>query len=169
MHLNLDQRDIKILEQLQCNARIPIPALSELVFLSAAATALRVKRLETENYISRYTIVLNKLKVEKNLVSFTGIRLVSNSHNNLIEFVKEIKLMPQVWECYQLSGSFDFLLHIGVKDMQEYHSYMTNKLLKMKCVDHIQTFFVMDELHRDNKINLSHLRKRFRDESSDVN
>ncbi|WP_316810987.1 Lrp/AsnC family transcriptional regulator [Pedobacter heparinus] len=169
MSLNLDYRDIKILEYLQRNARIPMPELSDLVFLSPTATAARIKRLEMENYISHYTIVLNKLKVDKSLVSFTGVHLHLSSHNNLIDFIKEIKLMPQVWECYQLSGNFDFLLHIGVKDMQEYHSYITNKLLKMKCVDHIQTFFVMDELHHDNKINLSHLLKKLGYNSSDVN
>lgn len=169
MSSNLDYRDIKILEHLQRNARIPIPELADLVFLSFTATAARIKRLEIENYISRYTIVLNKRKVDRNLVSFTGVSLYRNSHNNLVDFVQEIKLAPQVLECYQLSGNFDFLLHTAVKDMREYHWFITNRLLKMKCVDHIQTFFVIDELHHDTNINLSHLQKRSGHKSSDVN
>jgi Lrp/AsnC family leucine-responsive transcriptional regulator len=159
MPLNLDERDVKILCQLQQNARISVAELSNLVHLSRSAVSERIKRLETIGYIHAYAAILNKPKINKNLVSFTGIRLHSNTQGNLSSFLNEIKGSPELSNCYRINGMFDFLLHIVVADMEEYRNYLTHNLSEIENVSAIQTFFVLDESHGDHQVDLRYLLK----------
>lgn len=168
MSLNLDEIDIKILYQLQRNARSSIQEISKKIHLSPSAVSVRVKNLEEEGYIKNYVAILNKPRIDIKLVSFTGISLHGNCNYNLTSFLTFVKAIPEVCNCYHVNGMFDFLLHIVVPDMQEYHQCLVNTLCKIDCIKEIRTFFVLDESGADHIIDLSHLSKKFSVKSPDA-
>jgi Lrp/AsnC family leucine-responsive transcriptional regulator len=146
---NLDEIDFKILFHLQRNARISIQEISEKIDLSPSAVGVRVKQLEEDGYIKNYQAILNIPKMNRKLVSFTGISLQENCNYNLVSFLELVKGMPEVCNCYHISGMFDFLLHIAVKDMQDYHDCLVNTLCTLDCIKEVRTFFVLDESGAD--------------------
>jgi DNA-binding Lrp family transcriptional regulator len=160
MPSDLDAKDIKILSHLQENARITSSEMARKIYLSTSATNARIKRLEMCGYIKNYTVVLNKAKIDKKLSSFTGVQLNSNSQNSLDLFMEVINRSPEVVNCYQVNGDFDFILHIVVSDMQEFNEFYLNALGKFGNTGAIRTFFVMNELIAGNIIDLSNLTKR---------
>ncbi|ACU03396.1 regulatory protein AsnC/Lrp family [Pedobacter heparinus DSM 2366] len=161
MCMQLDEIDAKILFHLQKNAKIPIKEISWRIHLSQSATLARIKNLEENQYIQHYAAVLNKSKLNKKLISFTGLQLRAHAQDNLISSSRLISEFPEVINCYIVNGGFDFLLHIAVADMQEYNSFYLNALLKIKNIETVRTFFVIDELKDDNSVDLSNLFKMY--------
>ncbi|WP_316811104.1 Lrp/AsnC family transcriptional regulator [Pedobacter heparinus] len=155
MYLNLDAIDAKILFYLQKNAKMPIKEMSEYIHLSESAIHARIRNLEERGCIKNYVAVLNKSMVNKKLTSFTGLQLRTHTQYNLITSMELISKFPEVINCYMVNGDFDFLLHVAVADMQEYHSFFSNALLKVKNIETVKTFFVLDESKADNRIDLS--------------
>jgi Lrp/AsnC family leucine-responsive transcriptional regulator len=157
MQSELDKIDVKILFHLQRNAKIPIKEIAERVHLPLKITRARIKCLEKEGYIQNYVAVLNKNKINKKLVSFTGLQLNTHAHHNLLASITLINEFPEVINCYVVNGDFDFLLYTAVADMQEYNSFYSNTLLKIENVKVVRTFFVLQESKAYNSIDLTKL------------
>ncbi len=161
MFSELDEIDVKLLFHLQKGARISAQEISKKIHLSANAVSARIRRLEAEGYIKQYATVLNKNMINKKLVSFTGITLHTNANGNLGSFLSSVKEFSEVCNCYHVNETFDFLLYIVVTDMQDYHSFLINKLSLIDCVSKIKTFFVLEEIGTAHMIDLTPLMNRF--------
>lgn len=145
MYSNLDTIDAKILSHLQKNAKMPVKEMLGYVHLSKSALHARIRNLEETGCIKDYVAVLNKNMVDRKLTSFTGLQLHSHAQYNLNTSLELISKFPEVINCYRVNGDFDFLLHIAVADMQEYHSFFLKELLKIKNIETVKTFFVINE------------------------
>lgn len=157
MPFDLDKFDLKLLMQLQKNARVNIKDISNKIYLSANAVSARIKRLEMEGYIQQYVTILNKSMLGRNLVCFTGVNLVQNNNEHLTLFIESIKGVPEIYNYYHVNGMFDFLLHIVIRDMPDYHRFLLRNLSSINCVYSVRTFFVLSEMEGAHKIDLSHL------------
>lgn len=157
MTFNLDKYDLKVLSHLQDNARVTIKEISNRVFLSANAVSTRIERLETCGCIKQYMTILNKSMFNKNLECFTGVSLAQNNNEKLIYFTECIKKLPEVYNYYHVNGTFDFLLHIVARDMNDYHNCLLNTLSNINGVYKITTFFVLSEMEGVPKIDLNYL------------
>lgn len=155
MYPNLDEIDARILFQLQKNAKMSINEMSEHIHLSESAIHARVRNLEENGCIKNYAAVLNKSMLNRKLTSFTGLQLRTHAQGNPGASLDLIRKFPEVINCYMVNGEFDFLLHIAVADMQEYHSFFSNALLKIKNVETVKTFFILDEAKAGHKNGLS--------------
>ena len=143
---HLDKTDILILKALQENGRITVKDLALKVHLSTTPVFDRMRRLEKEGYIQRYTAVLSPAKLGRGFTVFCSVRLRRMGKEIAHDFVARIKDIPEVAECYNISGDFDYLLKIYAPDMKYYNEFIINILGTIDSLGSIQSWFVMDEI-----------------------
>ncbi len=150
----LDDKDVQLLKLLQKNAKLTVKELAAQVNLSASPVFERIKRMEQEGFITQYTAVLNAEKLEKGFTAFCQIKL--KQHSKLVgnEFVDAIASMKDVSECYNISGDFDFLLKVQVKDMKHYQNFVYNILGELDSIGGTHTTFAMAEIKNTNGVQL---------------
>src|ERR1700744_2138990 len=124
----LDGVDVRILQLLQHDARITTKEMADKLGKSATAVNVRIRKLEDEGYVQRYVALLDRKKVGKNLIAFTMVHLKEHAQVALKNFVRECIKFSEVMECYHLTGDFDFLLKIAIRDMDEYHDFLILKV-----------------------------------------
>lgn len=143
---NLDSVDIQILRSLQQDARITIKDLSREVNLSASPVFERIKRMEREGYIKRYVTVLDAEKLHKGFIVFCSVRLSPLNKKVAEEFCKIIQDIPEVTECYNISGHYDYLLKVHSPDMKYYQEFILNTLGQLSMLGSLESTFVMEEV-----------------------
>ena len=146
---SLDKIDISILKALQENARITNKELAAKVHLSPSPVYERLKRLESEGYIERYTAVLNAEKLNLGFIVFCSVILQRLNTDFAGDFVAKIKEIPEVTECYNVSGEFDYLLKIHAPDMKYYNQFILNVLGRIESLGSIQSSFVMNPVKQN--------------------
>ena len=124
----LDSIDWNILSALQENARIANVDLADKVHLSPSPCLARVKALEQDGFISRYVTLLNAQAVGLGVSVFVQVRLEKQVEASLNTFEKAIAARPEVMECYLMTGSSDYLLRVVVSDLQEFQSFVTDRI-----------------------------------------
>ena len=140
----LDKTDLQLLKILQENGRISIKELAQRVHLSPTPVFDRVRRLEASGVIERYTTVLNAAKLGQGFLVFCSAKLRRMGKDIAHDFVERIKDIPEVAECYNISGEFDYLLKIYAPDMQYYNEFCINVLGTIESLGSIQSSFVMN-------------------------
>ncbi|MBO5562094.1 MAG: Lrp/AsnC family transcriptional regulator [Bacteroidales bacterium] len=142
----LDKTDILILKHLQEDGRITVKDLALKVHLSTTPVFDRMHRLEKEGYIRRYTAVLDASKLGRGFLVFCSVRLRRMGKEIAHDFVERVRSIPEVAECYNISGEFDYLLKIYAPDMQYYNDFIINTLGTIESLGSIQSSFVMNEI-----------------------
>lgn len=138
-----DELDKSILKLLQENARITVKEISEKIHLSTTPVHERIKKLEQNGVIKQYAALLDGNKVRKGLSVFSYISLKQHSKTAGAQFIKSIMQMPEVLECFTISGEFDFMLKVVAEDMNAYYDFHVNKLGQIENLGHQQSVFVM--------------------------
>jgi DNA-binding Lrp family transcriptional regulator len=139
----LDDTDLSILRVLQQNARATVREIAEEVHLSATPVHERIKRMERDGVIKRYTILIDPSKVHRSLKVICYVSLREHNKSVGTKFIKLINEWSEVLECYNISGNFDFMLKIAVKDMDQYYHFHVHKLSQSELISNVQSMFVM--------------------------
>jgi Lrp/AsnC family leucine-responsive transcriptional regulator len=142
-HYKLDSKDIAILKILQQNAKATNTEIAQKVHLSTSPTFDRIKRMEQQGIIKQYVTLVNNSKVNRGLMVICYVSLKEHNKNAGTKFIKSILEMPEVIECYSISGEFDFMLKVVGENMERYYDFHVNKLSQADNVGHIQSVFVM--------------------------
>ncbi len=140
----LDKTDLQILKILQENGRITVRELSQKVHLSPTPVFDRIRRMEASGVIERYTTVRNASKRGQGFIVFCSVKLRRMGKEIANDFVAKVKNIPEVAECYNISGEYDYLLKIYAPDMQYYNEFCINVLGTIKSLGSIQSSFVMN-------------------------
>ncbi len=140
----LDRIDLQILGILQQNARLTTKEIASRVHLSTTPVYERMRRLENEGYILKYIAVLDADKLNRGFVVFCNVKMSHINRDIADDFVKRIREIPEVTECYNISGRFDFLLKIHAPDMKYYQEFILNVLGSLDNLSSIESTFVMD-------------------------
>lgn len=155
MSLNtLDKVDIQILRVLQENARLTTKELASKVSLSSTPVYERLKRLEAAGYIKKYMAVLDAEKLDRGFVVFCNIKMQRLSKEISENFAKVIRSIPEVTECYNVSGAYDFMLKIHAPDMRYYKEFVLNVIGTIEHLGSLESTFVMDELKHEYGIGI---------------
>jgi len=147
--MQLDETDLKILRELQANARLTTKELAVRVNLSTTPVFERVKRLEREGFIDRYIAIVNAEKLNRGFTVFCSIKMQRLSPEIVESFRATMVKIPDVAECYNISGAYDFLLKILAPDMKSYQSFLLDMLSRLPHIASVESIFVMDELKHD--------------------
>lgn len=145
----LDKTDLQILRILQDNSRLTTKELAARVNLSSTPVFERLKRLENAGYIKKYVAILDAEKLNQGFVVFCSVKLRRLNREIASEFTRIIKGIPQVTECYNISGSYDYLLKIHAPDMKYYQEFILNVLGTIDSLGSLESTFVMDEIKHD--------------------
>ncbi|MEO7800509.1 MAG: Lrp/AsnC family transcriptional regulator [Ginsengibacter sp.] len=140
---DLDKKDIAILQLLQQNARITVKEIAAKVHLSTTPVHERIKRMESNGTIKQYVTLVDNAKVRKALMVICYVSLKQHSKNAGQKFIKTIKELDEVIECYNISGEFDFMLKVVCEDMNAYYNFHVNKLSEIENMGHVQSVFVI--------------------------
>ncbi|MEZ4854119.1 Lrp/AsnC family transcriptional regulator [Flavobacterium sp.] len=144
--MKLDATDKKLLNLIQNNAKLTNKELALKLNLSVTAVFERIKKLEREAIIKNYVTLLDKNKIDKNFVVFCHVKLAQHNIDFIKHFEKEIIKLNEVLECYHVSGDYDYILKILVKNMEEYREFMVTKLTTIKDIGSTHSTFMIGEV-----------------------
>ncbi len=150
----IDPTDIKILQNLQENSRLTVKELAAAINLSTTPTFERVKRLEREGYIKKYVAVLDAEKLECGFVAFCYLKMKQHSYENGMRIMEAVQNIPEIVECYNISGDYDFLLKIYVQDMKSYQQFILRILGDLDCIGSLSSSFVLGEVKNSHQLPL---------------
>lgn len=141
--MKLDNTDLKIMKLLQQQGRITNVQLSSEIGLSPAPTLERVKKLEQAGYIQSYHARVSPTMLGLGVTIIVEISLNIHQEANIENFMAEISKIPEVVECYHVTGDADFLMKVYVKDMADYQRLVNDKISKVPHLGRIQSRVVM--------------------------
>ena len=150
----LDETDLQILKTLQRNAKLTTKELANAVNLTPTPVFERQKRLERQGYIKKYVAILDPDKLGQGLLVFCKVKLKQINHEIADAFVRRILRIPEVTECYNTSGAYDYLLKVRARDMKQYQDFVLTKLGDIESVGSIESTFVMSEVKNNYGINV---------------
>ncbi len=142
----LDEIDKKILRLLQEDARRTTKELAAGVNLSTTPVFERLKRLEREGYIKQYVAILDAEKLDLGFEVFCSVKLKQMTRDVARNFTRLIRDIPQVAECYNISGEYDYLLKIRARSMKDYNEFLINTLGTIDAIGSVQSSFVMNSI-----------------------
>jgi Lrp/AsnC family leucine-responsive transcriptional regulator len=142
----MDSIDKKLLGLLQEDTKKTTKELSMFLNLSVTAVYERIKKLEREDVISKYVAILDRNKVEKAFVVFCHIKLIQHTKDFLTTFESEVVKLDEVLECFHVSGDYDYILKVHVKDMDEYREFMVTKLTGLNHIGSTHSSFMIGEV-----------------------
>jgi len=143
--MKLDQTDLKLIELLQKNCKQTTKELADQLDLSTTAVYERIKKLEKQNIITDYVAIINKDKINRSFIVISHVKIKSHSKDAILKFEKKVNQIPEVLECFHVSGEYDYILKIGVQDMEAYREFMLSKLTTME-EESTHSMFVIKEV-----------------------
>ncbi|MDT0555846.1 Lrp/AsnC family transcriptional regulator [Patiriisocius hiemis] len=155
--MKLDSIDISILKSLQSNSNRTVKSLSQELGLSTTPVFERIKKLEREGYIEGYSARLNPRKLGLKQTVFVAITLQGHTRSYLEKFVRQVNEFPEVVACHRISGTFDYLLKLLVKDVESYEQFIITKLTLIPYLGNVQSMITLSTGKESNEIDLSHL------------
>lgn len=150
--MELDSIDKKLLCFLQEDSKQTTKELSHKLDLSVTAVYERIKKLEKQGVISKYVALIDKHKVEKNFIVLCNVKLTQHKKEYVLQFEKEIMTLPEVTECFHVSGDYDYILKICVKNMEEYRDFMVKKLTTLQHIGSTHSSFMIAEVKNTTTI-----------------
>lgn len=155
MKTHLDEVDIHILALLQTDGRITNADLAKKVGLSPPSVLQRVRALEKAGLIRGYFAVLDAERLGLKITALAMVSLSLHQEQPIERFRRSVMDIPEILECYHVSGEFDFLLKIVVRDIRGYEQLIREKLSKIKGIGQIKTSFVLATTKHTTQIPLS--------------
>jgi Lrp/AsnC family leucine-responsive transcriptional regulator len=139
---------------LQTDAKKTSKALSLKLNLSVTAVYERIKKLEKEGVIEKYVALLNSSKIDRNFVVFCHLKLIQHTKEFISKFESQIIKLPEVLECHHVSGDYDYILKILVKDMEAYRSFLVTKLTTLEHIGSTHSTFMISEVKKTTVVSL---------------
>ena len=152
MNPTLDETYILILRELQDDGHLTIKELSQRVHLSVSPVYERVRRLEREGFIKRYVAVLDPEKLDCGFLAFCYLKMKQHSHENAVQIMERVQNIPEIAECYNISGDFDFLLKIYVRNMKQYQEFVMRILGDIPAIGSLNSSFVLGEVKNSHRL-----------------
>jgi Lrp/AsnC family transcriptional regulator, leucine-responsive regulatory protein len=142
----MDIIDKNLLMLLQEDTKKTTKELSLKLNLSVTAVYERIKKLEREGVIEKYVVLLNRNKIEKGFVVFCHIKLLQHSKDFLTKFESEVVKLDEVLECFHVSGDYDYILKVCVKNMEAYREFMVTKLTTLNHIGSTHSTFMIGQV-----------------------
>lgn len=143
---SINELDKAILQALQDEGRISNAELSRRINLSPPAIHARLRRLEKDGYIRQYVALLDREKVGYDMLCFVHINLQLHQQEQIETVRSTISQMPEVLECYHLTGEYDYLLKVVIRNRQDLERFVMNRLTPVPGIGRIHTSLVLTEV-----------------------
>ncbi len=138
-----DKHDLAILRELLTDSRCTLQEIGAAVKLSPTTCWGRIKRLESEGVIRQYTVLVDRARLGYKDTVLVQLTLDSHTDETLYEFGRTLAAIPEVLEAYLVSGDYDYLIRIAVRDTADYERLLREKLYKIPGIRHSKSSFVL--------------------------
>ena len=149
--VSLDKHDLALLRLLLADSRMPLQEISEQIHLSPTTCWSRIKRLEREGVIQRYTVDLERAKLGYHDTVIIQLTLASHNEETLRAFSEALATIPEVMDAFLVSGDYDYYIRIAVKNTRDYERLLRDKLYKIPGIRHSKSSFVLRTL-KDTRV-----------------
>jgi len=154
--MKLDRIDRLILAALQRDGRLSNRELAEKAHLSESACLRRMRALEESGVIDRYAALLNQAKVGLPGNVFVSITLNRQEQADLAAFEEAVRRVPEVMECYLMTGQQDYLLRVVIADLSDFERLHSEHLTRLPGVARVQSSFAVRTVRKGNELPLRH-------------
>jgi Lrp/AsnC family leucine-responsive transcriptional regulator len=151
---DLDRIDLRILQVLQQDGRIPNLKLAEAVALSPTAVLARVQRLTRDGYILGYEARLDPFRLGRGMMVFVEVLLDRTTPHVFDQFKAAVQVHDEIMECHMVAGGFDYLLKTRMADMAAYRQFAGTVLWQLPGVRETRTYAVMEEVKSTQRLPL---------------
>lgn len=148
----LDETDKKLLLFLQEDSKQTTKELSYKLGLSVTAVYERIRKLENNGVIAKYVAILDRHKIDRNFIVLCHVKLTQHKKEYVLQFEREIMNLHEVSECFHVSGDYDYILKIAVKDMEDYRNFMLSKLTTLQHIASTHSSFMISEVKNTTAI-----------------
>ncbi len=152
--MKLDRFDRGILRELQRDGRISNVELAQAVQLSESACLRRVRALEQDGYIDGYVAILDQKKLGRSGTVFVHIALRREEQSELAAFEQAVQRIPEIMECYLMTGEFDYILKLVVADMADFERLHNEALTRLPGVSRINSSIAIRAIRRTTELPL---------------
>ncbi len=150
--MKIDRTDRAILHELQLDGRLSNVALAERVNLSESACLRRVRSLEDSGVISGYAMIVDQAKVGFSTTVFVQISLDRQQREDLEKFERAVAAVPEVVECYLMTGDADFLLRVVAADAADYERIHSTHLTRLPGVTRVHSSFSLRNIVKKTEL-----------------
>ena len=157
MATELTSQDLKILGLLQRDADRSSADVAEQLNISQSPAWRRINRLEEEGVIEKKVAILNRDALGMDLVAFTTINLSQAGRQNMEMFEAGVKELDEVVECYTMTGAWDYMLKVVVKDISHYEQFVRNRLLELPMIGEVHSHISVTEIKNTTELPLRQL------------
>lgn len=155
----LDRYDISLLAALQRNAHATNQQVGDEVHLSASQVSRRIQRLESAGLIARYVALLDPARLGLGVRAISYVTLARHGDEEGTSFERDILGIPEVVECFAVTGESDYILKIFAADLSELSDSVLKRLTRLKGVSSIRSNIVLQCVKSTTELPLSHLAK----------
>ncbi len=142
----LDKLDQAILRIVQTESNISVVNLAKRINLSTPATHARLRRLEDQRFIDHYAAILNREKAGFDLLCFIHISLQVHQPEQVQKIREALSAMPEVLECHFVSGEYDYILKVALRNRQDLERFLMDRLTPIPGLARIHTSLVLNEV-----------------------
>ena len=142
----LDEVDKAALRALQENGKLSNIQLAKQIHLSPPAAHARMKRLEKGGYIRKYTAIVDREKAGYDLLCFVHVSLQIHQVEQVAKFHKIVRQMPEVLECHHITGEYDYLLKVALRNRKDLERFAVDRLTPIPGVARIHTSLALNEI-----------------------
>jgi DNA-binding Lrp family transcriptional regulator len=150
----MDKHDLKLLQSLQTDASRSRQDLAEIVGLSESQVARRRQSLEEDGLIKRYRADLDAKKLGLSVTAFVHVKLHNHSKGNSKRFADLVAHAPGLLEAHAVTGDFDYLLKVTVRDLAALQRLIADTLLSHAAVDRVRSEIALETLRDDNALTM---------------
>lgn len=150
--MHFDTIDFILLEALQTDSKLTHKQLALKTELSVTAVHERIKKLERNGVIRQYVALLDPQKINLGFMVFCHVKLIQHAKSSLNAFEADIIELSEVVECFHVSGSYDYLLKVMVRDMADFRLFLVNKLTSLKSIASTESSFVITQVQNTTKL-----------------
>ncbi len=150
----LDGIDKQLLNYLQQDCKQTHKELSAKLNLSVTAVYERIKKLERGGVLRNYVALVDTAKVDLGFMVFCHVKLEKHAKEAITHFEAEVERLSEVVECFHVSGDYDYLLKVMVKDMEHFRSFMVHKLTTLQYIGSTQSSFTINQVKNTTAVQL---------------
>ncbi len=149
-----DETDLKILRILQRDPDRNIAEIGEAVGLSHTPCWRRIRKMQDAGIIRGRIMLIDAEKIGMDISIFVFVRLDKHSPGVLEAFEEGARKLPEIVQCYAMSGDFDFLLRVVVASVRDYEHTIKARLLKLPHVGTLNSHFALNEVKNTTELPL---------------
>ena len=141
--MKLSRTDLRLLSELQKDATRGQSELAEIVGMSRTSCWRRIRDFEEAGLIERQVALLNPKMVGFTIEVLLLVAMTAHSDENRESFERQVSVLPEVMECFSVSGDRDYLLQVVARDMESYNEFLNTEILRHPAVQSASSTFVL--------------------------